>query len=259
MRQPDALRRSSRIPDAMIQTSQAKATRDITGPLPDNTLELIRRFQKLVYKIAHQVHQSTGEELSFDDLVSWGFTGLLAAYERFDPEINSRFLTYAYYRIRGAMLDACRRHAQVVTQQSIYEQAANEVMQAYSHVVYVSRQERSIEERMDLLGDIAGELNLVYVLSQPPEQALRGRQTPALDAMEREQARQLVRELVAGLGDRERRLIEGFYFEKRTLSELAEELGYSISWASRAHVRVLKALRAKVEGESQFESLGPQV
>lgn len=243
----------------MIQTSQAKATRDITGPLPDDTLELIRRFQKLVYKVAHQVHHSTGEELSFDDLVSWGFTGLLAAYERFDPEINSRFLTYAYYRIRGAMLDACRRHAQVISQQSVYEQAANEVLQAYSHVVYVSRQERTIEERMDLLGDIAGDLNMVYVLSQPPEQALRGRQTPALDALEKEQDERLVRELVAELDERARVLIEGYYFEKRTLSELAEELGMSVSWASRMHARVLKELRARVEGESQYEALSPQV
>jgi len=241
----------------MVQTSEAKANRDITGPLPTDTLELIRRFQKLVYKVAHQVHRSTGGQLSIEDLVSWGFTGLLAAYERFDPEINARFLTFAYYRIRGAMYDACRRHAQVISQQTVYEQAANEVMRAYSHVVHLSAQERAIEERLGMLGDVAGDLNVVYVLSQPPQQALRGRETPALDALEQEQFDAKVRELLDGLSDRARAVIEGYYFEKRTLSEVAEAMGHSVSWASRMHARALKELRARVENEPEYEDLLP--
>ncbi|RAL21825.1 hypothetical protein DL240_13320 [Lujinxingia litoralis] len=239
----------------MTHTSEATRTREENTPLPTNTRDLICRFQKLVFKIAHKVHQNTGGVLSMEDLVSWGYTGLLTAYKRFDPTINDRFVTFAYYRIRGAMYDACRQHAQVIGEQSTYEQAANEVMSAYAHVVHLSTQERSIEERLGMLGDIAGNLNVVYVLSQPPQQALRGQATPELSTLEHDQFVAGMRELVEGLNERTRALIEGYYFDQRTLSELSRELDCSVSWASRMHTRALRELREAIENDPHFEDL----
>src|SRR5699024_1818779 len=47
--------------------------------------------------------------VEFEDLVSWGYQGLLEARERFDPNLDATFSSYAYYRIRGAMIDGlCR-------------------------------------------------------------------------------------------------------------------------------------------------------
>ena len=43
-----------------------------------------------------------------DDLLSSGFFGLLDAVERYDPERQIKFETYACVRIRGAMLDYLR-------------------------------------------------------------------------------------------------------------------------------------------------------
>src|SRR6185436_11792944 len=43
-----------------------------------------------------------------DDLVGYGHKGLIEAADRFDSKQGVTFTTFAYYRIRGAMLDGLR-------------------------------------------------------------------------------------------------------------------------------------------------------
>src|SRR4051812_30792083 len=44
-----------------------------------------------------------------DDLRSAGFVGLIEAVERFDIGRGWEFKTFAGYRVRGAIIDACRQ------------------------------------------------------------------------------------------------------------------------------------------------------
>ena len=48
-------------------------------------------------------------DVDFDDLVSEGMLGLVQASRRFKAHGAASFSTFAYYRIRGAMLDANRK------------------------------------------------------------------------------------------------------------------------------------------------------
>ena len=43
-----------------------------------------------------------------EDLVSYGIIGLIDAIERFEPDRNLRFETYAIPRIKGAIIDELR-------------------------------------------------------------------------------------------------------------------------------------------------------
>lgn len=46
--------------------------------------------------------------VEFDDLVGYGVFGLLDAIDKYDPEKNVKFNTYAVTRIRGAIFDELR-------------------------------------------------------------------------------------------------------------------------------------------------------
>ncbi|MEO8659297.1 MAG: FliA/WhiG family RNA polymerase sigma factor [Bryobacteraceae bacterium] len=61
-----------------------------------------------VYSIARQVHNRLPASVSFDDVVSAGTIGLLAAVDNFDPSLNVQLRTYADRRIRGAIMDSLR-------------------------------------------------------------------------------------------------------------------------------------------------------
>ena len=63
----------------------------------------------MICRTAVGVARSMGMLNIVDDLVSIGFEALLDAHARFDPARGLAFPVYAYYRVRGAMLQDGRR------------------------------------------------------------------------------------------------------------------------------------------------------
>ena len=70
--------------------------------------EQIVQFLPMVHKIAQKVISYLKPPLSFEDLVSAGTVGLVKAARDFDPSHHAEFKTYAYIRIKGAILDELR-------------------------------------------------------------------------------------------------------------------------------------------------------
>jgi RNA polymerase sigma factor (sigma-70 family) len=63
----------------------------------------------MVERIALQVHRKM-THLDIEDLEQAGYIGLLEAWERYRPETGI-FAAYAFFRVRGAMIDAHKRKA----------------------------------------------------------------------------------------------------------------------------------------------------
>lgn len=70
--------------------------------------ERIVQLLPLVQKIARRAVTYLRPPLSFEDLVSAGTIGLVKAARDFDPSHQAEFTTYAYIRIKGAILDELR-------------------------------------------------------------------------------------------------------------------------------------------------------
>ena len=69
---------------------------------------LIQQHLGLVQSLARKLRKQITARIEFDDLVGYGSKGLIEAAERFDPSHGASFTTFAYYRVRGAMLDGLR-------------------------------------------------------------------------------------------------------------------------------------------------------
>ena len=66
--------------------------------------ECLPYVKRIVCRIA--IHLPPNVEL--DDLMSAGIIGLIQAVERYDPAKNTKFITYATFRIKGAVLSELR-------------------------------------------------------------------------------------------------------------------------------------------------------
>lgn len=73
--------------------------------------EIIRKHQGIVIKIARKW---TGRGLDFLDLVQEGNLGLLAAYEKFDPDKGVKFITYAVPYVRKFIREAALNKGAIV-------------------------------------------------------------------------------------------------------------------------------------------------
>src|SRR5207248_1252029 len=66
---------------------------------------LIVTYAPLVKYVAGRLGSGLPAHVDDEDLVSYGLLGLIGAIERYDPERDVKFETYAIARIRGALID----------------------------------------------------------------------------------------------------------------------------------------------------------
>ena len=65
---------------------------------------LFDQGQALVRSLALRIAQTSGVRIDLEDLIAYGQIGLAEAARDYQPGRGSQFTSYAYYRIRGAIL-----------------------------------------------------------------------------------------------------------------------------------------------------------
>lgn len=219
--------------------------------------EFVRQYEPFVRGIAKHTSLQLEIEGDLDDLVAAGFEGLLEARRRFDPARGVAFKSFAYYRVRGAVIDAVRQNAYLPRrayarmkaaealdlegEQAVEQRAAAEAGGAPA---------RDAESSLRAIDGILGRIAAAYCTAagsesdSPPESP-----TPEHALLDRERHDRLRRALDA-LPEPERTLLRGHYLQDRRFDEIAKELGLSKSWASRLHTRALDRMRELLEGGS---------
>jgi RNA polymerase primary sigma factor len=113
-RSPDTLgiylREIRRIPLLTQQEEQALARRVKAGD-QSALNELVRRNLRFVISVAKQYSKSG---VPFEDLINEGNLGLIRAAERFDVDRGYRFISYAVWWVRQAILQYVAQHSRTV-------------------------------------------------------------------------------------------------------------------------------------------------
>jgi len=180
-------------------------------------LALVHDNLPLVCSLARRMAPSARPFLELGDLVSIGTEALLQASRRFDRSRNVPFGSFAYRRVRGAMIEglgAAGPHSRGRRRRR------------------AGRPERGplpfLCEYDDRRQVGAGRRELVAQLAeQIDDHRLQARLESAM----------------AALDEREHDLIRRHYLEGEPLQDIARDLGISRAWASRLHARALLRLR----------------
>jgi len=199
---------------------------------PGRRDEMFLLHQGLVRAIAWKTHQRVPHHVEIDDLIAYGQIGLLEAITAFDAERGRKFTTYAWHRIRGAILDGLGTMSwfnRAKFERSEYEQPAASVPATAGAAAPAAARGR----RPTRSG-----LEDVPVMSREPD--------AGDDVLKREMIA-FMRDLVGALPEKEAGLLRGVFFEGRTLTEAARRVGISTAWASRLQTRTLADLRVALE------------
>jgi RNA polymerase sigma factor for flagellar operon FliA len=217
--------------------------------------QLVEQHLSLVQALARKVKRSLGGTMDLDDLVGYGSKGLVEAAERFDPRHGVSFTTFAYYRIRGAMYDGLRTmgwYSRADYARYRAEERANEYLRSQADREGAAQADGSrpgdVAETLASVGEILAGVATVHITSLEAAAKVADERLPAPDlAVESGRMSRRVREAVATLPEKERRLMELYYFADKTLEEAGAELGLSKSWACRLHARAVDLLRTALE------------
>jgi RNA polymerase sigma factor for flagellar operon FliA len=211
---------------------------------------LMLSCQGLVKAIAVRVHSRAPRCVELDDLIGYGELGLAEAAHDFNPERGVQFSTYAYYRIRGAIFDGLAKMTWPTSRQLnewLYARNAEELLHGDTETD--ESVDCSLGTHAKRFGCITQQLFVAYLVSHADsddgmsELAIEDTSSvPAAVQAARRENCQILRELLKTLPADSHRLIYSMYFDGQNLSEAAEKLGISKSWASRLHARTLDRL-----------------
>ena len=216
---------------------------------------LIEEYQEFVEGLVSRFIRVMGlPQRHREDFIAAGFLGLVEAAGRFDAARGSDFRAYAYLRIRGAVIDhvraACDLSGYAYRMLKALEAAQEIREQSLQDEVATPQTERSKPRRgMDVLTKSAVAFTLAHSAGDCPFFGGKNPTDPERE-LHKKQVSQKIRSILATLPEKERIIVEQYYFRDLTLGEVAEQYaGLSKSWVSRLHDRALEILRDKLVEE----------
>lgn len=201
--------------------------------------------QGLVRAIAWKTHRRVPRHVEVDDLVAYGQIGLLEAIHAFDARLGRKFVTFAWHRIRGSMLDGLGKMAWFDRgrfERGHYEPKPGSGDAESAAVAPASASGGPVEAPPQLA---APRTRPARCDLDPATVAARERDT--LEAVMVGEQIAFLRLLIDALPEKEAGLLRGTFFEGRTLTEAARRVGISTAWASRLQARTLGDLRIALE------------
>jgi RNA polymerase sigma factor for flagellar operon FliA len=198
--------------------------------------ELIESHLGLVRHILGKLVAQLPPDVDVGNLESAGTLGLVEAANKYDPERGTKFKTYAYTRIRGAILDELRRNCPLP--QHVLERIAK-VRKAYESLPPgATSAELATAAGLsdDELADCLAAIRLTRMASWEAGDSLDSHadRAEAPDALaERAEQKELLADALEALPERDRLVVTLYYMEDLRLKEIGTVLNLSESRVSR--------------------------
>jgi len=234
---------------------------------------LILTYAPLVKFVAGRLGSSLPSHVDEQDLVSYGLLGLIGAIERYDPDREIKFETYAILRIKGAIIDELRSLDWVPRS---VRSRAREIERAIVELERTLMRAPTDEEIAQKLGISDDELERnLSEISRSSMAALDelwtpqggGDQVALIDtiedpvganpefSLEQTELNEALAEAIARLPEREKLVVTLYYYEELTLREIGEVLGVTESRVSQLHTKAILRLKARLAGAAVREPL----
>ena len=210
--------------------------------------QVLERHHGLVVGIANRLGTYLHLHMEREDLIAYGQMGLLDAHRRYDATSRSSFSSYAYYRIRGSMLDGCRIHGWDTRQRTSLRfgslEKLNELMEDHVVSTVDAPEVRTLRDGVERVASLVGDSLMVVLMEHHSFEGMLVEEIPpqerGLD--ERERNRKLALALEQ-LSEEERLVLKRYYYYGHSLQDIADDLNKSKSWCSRIHARALARVR----------------
>ena len=224
----------------------------------------IKQYAPLVKYVAGKVAATMPHSVDFDDLVGFGVFGLIDAIDKFDPDKNVKFKTYAVTRIRGAIFDELRsidwvprsvRQKSKEIEEAIVETEAKLGRPATDAEIAGSMGMSDSEFAKTLLkvsGTSILSLSDVWYTADDSDKVSIGDSIESPSSMnpdaiiEREEIKRVIVQSIQELPDKEKKVLVLYYYEDLTLKEIGKVLEVTESRISQLHTKAILRLRAKL-------------
>jgi RNA polymerase sigma factor for flagellar operon FliA len=230
--------------------------------------QLITEYLPYVKRIVQRLAVHLPSTVDIDDLMNVGVIGLIQAVDRYDPRSDNKFMTYAIFRIKGAVLSELRARdflsrsnrrkirelesaylrleqklGREAEDQEIAEELGVELEQVYrtkqmSSISFISLEELGVSSRDEK------EKLLSYLVNNEDD---------ALSMTKLKELKAAMAEAIKQLPEKERLVISLYYLDELTMKETGKVLGITESRVSQIHSQAILHLRTKLRKQKLLE------
>jgi RNA polymerase sigma factor for flagellar operon FliA len=215
---------------------------------------LVREHLPLVGHLVRTVLARVPTHVNHDDLVSAGMLALVLAARSFDASRGVPFTGFAAIRIRGALTDALRSmdwaSRAVRSKARQVDTVRNDLAAALGRTPHREEIAQAMGVRVADLDAVDADLDRAAVVSLQSlnpdgvdERLPQASDGPEALLLKREQIGYL-HDAIAELPERQRLIVQRYFFENRKMSEIADELGVTESRISQLRSEALVLMRA---------------
>lgn len=233
--------------------------------------ELILKCLPMVKALAQRFSTYASPCYDTDDLISMGIIGLLDALEKYDPEMQASFKTYAKYRIRGRILDEIRdlqwtprsiqekiqilkrtyakleqKLSRIPDEEEVakamdmdLDQFRKVLVQIGSSTIVKLAQERSSDDDQDFCSSSLKDPDAIY----------------PIDEIISKETKSILTKAIKNLPERESLVITLYYYEEITMKEIGKVLSLTESRICQIHsdaiLHLMQALTSNNGGNSE--------
>ncbi|OOM16224.1 FliA/WhiG family RNA polymerase sigma factor [Clostridium saccharobutylicum] len=229
----------------------------------DGKEQVIQEYIPLVKYIASRVMFGKNKYMEYEDLVSYGMIGLMDALNKFDNTKGMKFSSYASIRIKGAMIDELRKNrplskgamdklnrynkaiddlqGQLLREPTDNEIAKylnislNEITEIENYINYISMV--SLE---NVIFSDDEDINFMGIIED------KNSPSPDMYLQDKEQL-EILTQAIELLKEKDRTILNLYYYEGLTLKEIGNILGVSESRVCQLHSRAIRNLRESMK------------
>ena len=220
--------------------------------------EIIHKYYPLVQKIAYRLANRMPNHIDVEDLIHVGVIGLMEAVDRYNPEQMSSFDAYLKIRLQGAMVDELRRSdwvpRSVRDRVQQLEYAKNQFYQKHKRTPTLQELAQSLDiseaqlQNMQRFADI----RVVVSIEEQINEDMRigdfivdASDDPSKEAEVQSFSTQM-HDIIRNLPERERIIVDLYYFQEYSFKEIAAILKVTESRISQLHSMIKQKLRRRL-------------
>ncbi len=250
----------------LSKEEEIELAKAIKGGDPKAIQEMVRRNLKYVVTVANKYR---GFGMSLQDLIEEGNIGLIQAAKRFDVSKNVKFITYAVWWIKQAIMHSLAEQSGTVKlpvkqagKVSRFNKKSQQMCQDMEREPTQSEVAKSLGYDDDEINSIMRAYRTHLSLDTPLK---NDDHTPYLDLLEnqdlipyddqimRDSLNEKVDQMLEDLSEREATILKlrfGFSGEVKTLEDIGQEIGLSRERVRQIEKRAKERLKTKLQNEA---------
>ncbi|KAA6227174.1 MULTISPECIES: RNA polymerase sigma factor FliA [unclassified Campylobacter] len=211
--------------------------------------DLVLAYMPALRAMAFRLKERLPSNIDVNDLISVGVEEMIKLSRRYDKEQNDNFWGFARKRVNGSMLDYLRSLDVMSRNNRKIIKDIDNLINEYYQEHECEPDDEYLAKKLDLELDKIKEVRTAHAISYTlpiDEQMELYNEDDTLEKIEKEELIDKINEVLDDLKERDKLIIQLYYYEELNLKEISEILEISESRISQIHKKLLKKLRERL-------------